>query len=108
MMRDNLNENDAAAVAHSSLVNARASGKWMQVVYSFDEHGTLHMDRTTFNFPRGAFSEVERVLKEDIRREISNLLPDDPLPRVNIRNIVNDAVQNSIPDSSLGGNGEGI
>ena len=74
-------ETQASAMesAQTALAQASADGRWMIAVFSVTD-GKLQMrTRTTWEFPRGDYSEAVRMLQASIKQEQS--LPiDEPLP----------------------------
>jgi hypothetical protein len=82
-------EKEAYESAVGSLAQARQAGKWMSIVFTFQDD-KLEMNRTTSGFPRGSFSEVKRMLDEDLRNELSNILTDEPLPKAVVNPPVDD------------------
>ncbi len=69
---------------------AKASGRWMAVVWSAEGDRGVHMRCVTSNFPDGHFAEARAMLKKDLKKKAKGTkksapeLP-PPLPSLPIR-----------------------
>lgn len=85
------NITEAKKAAKEAFHLVESTGKWMTVCFGVVD-GVLKMSRTTFEFPRDDLQNAVNILNEDIQRELTNKLPDDPLPRASL-----DFVQDLLP-----------
>lgn len=77
---------DAEREVDYAMQNARASGKWMAVVWRIDADGEMHLNRISLDFPCGArrLQEAYAMLTESLNAEVEATKPKPipgPLPR---------------------------
>ena len=61
-------------------------GRWMGIVFRVDEFGDLHLERTTWRFPKDRLLEALSLLKGNLEEELDMRPPaPEPLPRADIQ-----------------------